>query len=309
MSLRLPSGPPSHVWRYHDADGRLVGEVRRWDLPGEPKVVRAFVPDDCGGWRCTHFPRPRPLYRLPGILASSKRTPVLVVEGELAVDAAQAALPDVVVTTWPHGANAVHLADWSPLADRIVCVWPDADPAGDAAAQEAVAACVEVGAGSVHVLRVPDDWPEGHDAADLTRAEVEGVWASSNLWAGGPVDATAIRQRIEARRAARQARRDRRRGRARSDLPTLDVDRAREQGIVDVANELGIEHRRGWARCPFHEDKHPSLHLNPKKNRAFCNPCRRSWDGIALVMELRGLDFPGAVRWLTGEPEPLRRSA
>ena len=90
-----------------------------------------------------------------------------------------------------------------------------------------------------------------------------------------------------------------RRRRPRRDLrPALDVDRARAASILDVAARLGIQHRRGYARCPFHDDSRPSLHLNAAKNRAYCNPCGRSWDAIALVMELRRCSFVDAVREL-----------
>ena len=45
-------------------------------------------------------------------------------------------MSDCVVTTWPGGAEAFSLADWSPLAGRKVIIWPDADWAGfNAAAQ------------------------------------------------------------------------------------------------------------------------------------------------------------------------------
>jgi hypothetical protein len=87
----------------------------------------------------------------------------------------------------------------------------------------------------------------------------------------------------------------------RDTLPALDVDRARAVSIRDVAARLGIEaNRAGWALCPFHADSSPSLHLNDRKGAAFCNPCGKSWDPIALVMELRGLTFPDAVRELGG---------
>ncbi|MEX2611192.1 MAG: CHC2 zinc finger domain-containing protein [Gemmatimonadota bacterium] len=80
--------------------------------------------------------------------------------------------------------------------------------------------------------------------------------------------------------------------------PALGLAAARAVPILDVAARLGIEHRNGWAACPFHADSDPSLHLNPKKGAAFCNPCGRSWDPIALVMEYRKLTFPEAVREL-----------
>lgn len=85
-----------------------------------------------------------------------------------------------------------------------------------------------------------------------------------------------------------------------TDLPPLPVEEARGVPITAVAERLGIEHRRGWARCPFHEDGDPSFHLNDSKGAAFCNPCGKSWDGIALAMEMRGLTFAEAVKWITG---------
>lgn len=218
-----------------------------------------------------------------------------------------------IVTTWSGGCGHVRLTDWSPLAGRIVCVWPDADDAGDRAAQEVIHCCVDADARAVWVLSVPEDWPKGADAADLTQPEVEDVWTSGTMWVGGTIDAAAVRARRAAEEAERHAERERRRRqpanpRHRELHGSRYIDAARAVPILELADRLGIEHRKGWALCPFHEDRHPSLHLNAKKNAAFCNPCGKSWDAIALVMELERLDFPAAVRWLLGEPEPIRRA-
>lgn len=78
----------------------------------------------------------------------------------------------------------------------------------------------------------------------------------------------------------------------------LDVDAARAVPVTRVAAALGLEvNARGYTRCPFHEDRTPSLHLNDRKSRAFCNVCSRSWDGIALAREVSGVSFPDAVRF------------
>jgi hypothetical protein len=50
--------------------------------------------------------------------------------------------------------------------------------------------------------------------------------------------------------------------------------------------------------CPFHEDHHPSLSVNPEKQRWFCHPCQKGGDVIAFVRERDGLGFPDAVREL-----------
>ncbi len=80
----------------------------------------------------------------------------------------------------------------------------------------------------------------------------------------------------------------------------LDVEGARKVPLLDVAERLGWDvGRYSRVLCPFHDDSSPSLHLNAKKQRAFCNVCSRSWDGIALYREVRGIDFPRAVKELT----------
>ncbi|MBI4540066.1 MAG: hypothetical protein HY704_11230 [Gemmatimonadetes bacterium] len=88
--------------------------------------------------------------------------------------------------------------------------------------------------------------------------------------------------------------------RSRRDLrPAIDVDRARAVPVTEVARRLGLDvNRHGYARCPFHDDSRPSLHLNDRKGRAFCNPCGRSWDGLALLMAVRRVSFADAVREL-----------
>ena len=161
MQYRHPEhGAPSKVWPYHDSDGRLVGYVLRWDFTnsdGEPdKDIRPVCYCDIGGgrraWRPVGMPLPRPLLRLPDVLAR-RDARVLVCEGEKAADAAaklfeglyltektsvknsvtdstSGMVPDLVATTPPHGALSPHKADWTPLKDRHVVVWPDNDEAG-----------------------------------------------------------------------------------------------------------------------------------------------------------------------------------
>ena len=84
---------------------------------------------------------------------------------------------------------------------------------------------------------------------------------------------------------------------------TRQVEEARSRPILEVARSLGLEVRRagkGWmARCPFHEDKTPSLSLTPEGGVWHCFGCGRGGDGIALVRAMRGLGFRDAVRELT----------
>jgi DNA primase len=48
-------------------------------------------------------------------------------------------------------------------------------------------------------------------------------------------------------------------------------------------------------RCPWHEDRRPSLSLNPSKNLAYCHVCARGTDAIGWWMEQQGLSFQEAV--------------
>lgn len=57
-----------------------------------------------------------------------------------------------------------------------------------------------------------------------------------------------------------------------------------------------IETKRGMAKCPFHDDKSPSMLV--RNGFAYCFSCLKAWDTIGFVRELEGLSFPDAVRRL-----------
>lgn len=137
MRFRHPEfGDPTRTWAYHDAQGKLVGYVGRFDYTnanGEPAkdylpITFCEVGKRCA-WRAKGIPDPRPLFNLPGILARPDAT-VIVTEGEKAAEAAAALFPDAVATTPPHGAKSPHKADWSALAGRKVVIATDHDDAG-----------------------------------------------------------------------------------------------------------------------------------------------------------------------------------
>lgn len=72
-----------------------------------------------------------------------------------------------------------------------------------------------------------------------------------------------------------------------------EIERAREYPISQL---LPNPVRHNMTLCCFHEDRAPSMSV--KNNRAHCFSCNKTWDAIALVMELKGLEFIKAVKYL-----------
>lgn len=46
--------------------------------------------------------------------------------------------------------------------------------------------------------------------------------------------------------------------------------------------------------CPFHDDRHPSLHVNPDKQLFLCRACQTGGDVFTFIMMIDGLTFPQA---------------
>ena len=81
-----------------------------------------------------------------------------------------------------------------------------------------------------------------------------------------------------------------------------DVFRAVRERVSaqEAARHYGLTFdRRGWALCPFHRDKHPSMSF--RNGRFRCWVCDLSGDSIDLTGRLLGLDAMGAVRRLNAD--------
>ena len=81
------------------------------------------------------------------------------------------------------------------------------------------------------------------------------------------------------------------------------VDQARAVPLLEVVQRLGLgdpvkKGREFAVRCPLHEDRLPSLRLNPTKGMWFCHPCGEGGDGLQLFMRARRIEFAEAVREL-----------
>ena len=135
-------GRASAQWCYTDADGAALFWVQRLDLQQGGELRKLFIQRTWldGGWHYpsrrdpfrADWPAPRPLYRLAE-LERHFWSPVLIVEGEKAADAAAALFPEHAVVSWCGGCKALNTVDWQPLAGRAVTLWPDADNPGTAA--------------------------------------------------------------------------------------------------------------------------------------------------------------------------------
>jgi len=185
----------SRRWTYRNANGEELGHVLRFDLPGGGKEVLPLTwsASSLTGelqWRWLSFPKPRPMYGLDK-LAENPDAQVLVVEGEKAADAAQelflslgVPMSKLVVVSWPGGVKAIKHVGFSPLADRAVALWPDADQkpyptnhdrAGvimpfleqpGTVAMLDVWAAIRESASRVKFIMPPEGVPDGWDLAD-----------------------------------------------------------------------------------------------------------------------------------------------
>lgn len=123
-----------HVAEYRHGDD-LHGYVVRFRTSdgGKDTLPRTWCRSERDGslkWHWKTWDEPRPLY-FPGHQLPGARTVVLV-EGEKKGDTLQALL-DVgapgryCVASWPGGCKVWDKADWAPLAECSVILWPDCD--------------------------------------------------------------------------------------------------------------------------------------------------------------------------------------
>ncbi len=83
-----------------------------------------------------------------------------------------------------------------------------------------------------------------------------------------------------------------------------DEDKERVREATDVLALVGetVELRqRGttfWGCCPFHQEKTPSFHVDPRTGLWKCFGCGASGDVFAYVMKRESLDFPDSIRYL-----------
>ena len=94
-------------------------------------------------------------------------------------------------------------------------------------------------------------------------------------------------------------------------IPDEEVERLkREVSLERLVTSAGIELKKHGAdllgRCPFHDDREPSLVLSPEKNLWHClGACQTGGSVIDWVMKTRGVSFRHAVELLKEEHPSL----
>lgn len=118
---------------YRDEQGRVLGAVVRFATSdgGKDDLPRTFGLNKKTGlqeWRWRGWDGWRFIYGLDA-LATKPDSPVLIVEGEKCKNVAEQSgvFDDFAVISWPGGAKAWHKTDWSPVKNRCVVLFPDAD--------------------------------------------------------------------------------------------------------------------------------------------------------------------------------------
>jgi putative DNA primase/helicase len=134
-AARLSGCKPDMFWRYETTEAETAFYAVRWNERDGKKVIRPLSWFDDAGWKFAAWPNNRPLYNLPAI-AEQPNAPIIICEGEKAADAVALIFPKSIATTSSGGAGAAAKTDWTPLAGRLVLIWPDADAAGEKYARE-----------------------------------------------------------------------------------------------------------------------------------------------------------------------------
>jgi DNA primase len=99
-----------------------------------------------------------------------------------------------------------------------------------------------------------------------------------------------------------------------SRIPSADIERLKQTIALErLAQARGIELKRHGAdligRCPFHDDKTPSLVITPAKNLWHClGACQAGGTVIDWVMKAEGVSFRHAVELLQNDYSPIAAS-
>lgn len=180
-------GTPAYIWDYRDSQGKLLFRNCRFIIKQDNHSVRkedrplSLRKNDQGKiyWDWKGLEKPRPIYGLDR-LSTKPDAAVIICEGEKATDAAASLFPDYVTITSPNGAGSAHNANWEPLSGRTIFIWPDNDSDGKNYASSVARLTKNIGASSVSIVQIPEDFPAKWDLADTlpdgwSNADISGL--------------------------------------------------------------------------------------------------------------------------------------
>ena len=93
-------------------------------------------------------------------------------------------------------------------------------------------------------------------------------------------------------------------------IPEEEIERLKEEvSLQRLVEQAGVELRRQGkdlvGRCPFHEDRSPSLVVSPAKNLWHClGACQAGGSVIDWTMRVEGVSFRHAVELLRDGTAP-----
>jgi len=177
---------------YYTAKGELICYVVRLEFDNGDKICPTITYCEGPGgecrWCAKRMPAPHPILGLDHLAARPKDS-VLIVSGEKCKDYGDNHLPGFVTVTLLGGDHCVDKADLTPLRDRWVVLFPDADDSGRQAMLKTGRRLEKLGC----TIRYIDtkNLSKGYDLADLVDDGVAGEdlkkWCADRVKDGLPV--------------------------------------------------------------------------------------------------------------------------
>jgi len=147
-------------------------------FPEGHAIKQKYAPFTLGADGLWHLKRPEsPL--MPIYYTDKYPTkPIVVNEGEKALKGCEAIIGDTLDScTWHGGVNSWKKADWKPVLDREVWIFPDNDKAGKNCAEELAEHLRKEGCKSIRIIQPPKDF---NDKDDLYDAYQRGYFKSAD---------------------------------------------------------------------------------------------------------------------------------
>ncbi len=157
-------------WPFDDGSGKVLGYTARYDNQEEDKKVIPFFKPNGNRFKMGYPEGKRHLFGLQSL--KDPRAWVYIPEGEKCESFLRAL--GVQSVTWPGGANAVELADWSVMVAFLnICILPDNDEHSEKAAHELARLLASLpGSREIRIARVAKDLGPGADVVDLAKQYV-----------------------------------------------------------------------------------------------------------------------------------------